>query len=233
MDSVPATPPISLLIIDDHTSVRVGLRKMLEQVPFIKSIDDSNDGAAAIQLLYNSQVDVILMDIRMPHLNGILATQSIKKLFPEIKIIALSMHSELRYIKQMIQNGASGYLLKDDEREEIIEAIVAVANSGTYLSRKIRQLYPDKDLLKEIRETSKKTKHEDDLHAIFFLLCYGKSSKQIADIMCFSSRTIEQYRRQLHEFYEKDSLASLIGFGIGQGILDDETLKNRFAKFIK
>lgn len=225
--------PLSIIIADDHSSVRYGIKSILKDIDFISIIDEAKDGSEVLKLISNQHYDVIFMDVRMPNMNGLLTTAIIKKSFPNIKVIALSMYDEVRYIREMFQNGAVGYLLKEAELEEIIEAIDEVSLGNKYLSRGIsptKMKYLNEE---QPEQTSQKIRHEQNLLEVLYLIIKGKSSKQIGGIICLSKKMIDVYRRQLIERSGSENIAGLIKYGIKMGIDEDEILKNKFFKYFK
>ena len=129
-----------VILVDDHKIIREGLRALLEKEGNIEIIGEAEDGTIALQMLKKSVPDIIVMDISMPKLNGIEATRQIKHDYPDIRIIALSMHRDNLYISNMLEAGASAFLLKDCAAEELIKAIHTVMSNQTYLSPKSRIL---------------------------------------------------------------------------------------------
>ena len=126
-----------VLIVDDHRIMREGLRAMLEKEPDIKVVGDAADGRMAQLLARDLAPDVIIMDVNMPELNGIEATRQITAELREVKIIALSMHEDRRFVLNMLKAGAAGYMLKDDAFKNLAKAVRMVAAHKTYLSREI------------------------------------------------------------------------------------------------
>lgn len=128
---------INILIVDDHQIIRNGIKLMLRTFPEFNVIAEAENGFEAIEYVeQNAQhIDVILMDISMPKLDGIEATKRIKEKFPELKIIALTMHLEESYIKDMLKSGASGYMLKESDKNTVAKAINLVAQGGNYIDK--------------------------------------------------------------------------------------------------
>ena len=176
--------------------------------------------------------DVIIMDIVMRVLDGIETTSAIKEKFPETKIIALSMHDEERYVIKMLECGASGYLLKNADKEEIIEAIKIVLKGGIFISKEISisvfQKIPNQSEI----NSSGSILHDETLREIIFLLCAEMSSKQIGDVLCLSKRTIDKYRDHIAFRIGAKSLAGVIKYGIDHGISGDALLRNKFIKVL-
>lgn len=128
---------INILIVDDHQIIRNGIKLMLRTVPEFNVVAEAENGLEAVEYVEkNAQnIDIILMDISMPKLDGIGATKLIKEKFPELKIIALTMHLEESYIKDMIKSGASGYMLKESDKSVVAKAINLVAQGGSYIDK--------------------------------------------------------------------------------------------------
>lgn len=125
---------IRVLLSDDHRIMRQGLRALLEKEPDIKVVGEAEDGYSTIELARKLKPQVVVMDITMPDLNGIEATHHITKEMPDIKVLALSMHTDQRFVEKMLKAGATGYLPKDCASEELVCAIHTVLNNETYLS---------------------------------------------------------------------------------------------------
>ncbi|MBQ21062.1 MAG: response regulator transcription factor [Vicingaceae bacterium] len=134
---------INILIVDDHQIIRNGIKLMLRTVPEFNVIAEAENGLEAVEYVENNaeNIDVILMDISMPKLNGIGATKLIKEKFPELKIIALTMHLEESYIKDMIKSGASGYMLKESDKNIVAKAINLVAQGGNYIDKEAENFF--------------------------------------------------------------------------------------------
>ena len=128
---------INILIVDDHQIIRNGIKLMLRTFPEFNVIAEAENGLEAVEYVENNaqNINVILMDISMPKLDGIGATKLIKEKFPELKIIALTMHLEESYIKDMLKSGASGYMLKESDKNTVAKAINLVAQGGNYIDK--------------------------------------------------------------------------------------------------
>ena len=128
---------IRVILADDHKLFREGLRSLIEEQTHMKVVAEAGDGRTAVQLAQTISPDVVVMDISMPGMNGMEATRQIICVAPGVKVLALSMHDDYRFVAEMLHSGASGYLLKDCAFEELIHAIYVVAGQGTYVSPKI------------------------------------------------------------------------------------------------
>lgn len=213
---------INLAIVDDHKIFRNGLKATLEDCPDFKLLIEASNGKELIGLLASHMPDVILMDIKMPEMDGMQTTAYVHQHFKQVKVLALSMHNEDKYIVDMMKAGASGYLLKNAEPEEIIEAIQTVYNKGFYFNEHlsvtlIKQLvgpgsYAD--------GTGQQTVDLNDREIeVLRLVCQEYSNQEIADKIFLSVRTVEGYRARLFEKTGSKNLVGLVIFAIKKGII--------------
>lgn len=210
---------IKILLADDHRLLREGLRSLLEEQPDMSVVGEAENGKSAVQLATKLMPDIIIMDISMPGLNGIDATQQILSVCTKSKVIALSMHTERRTVIEMINAGASGYLLKDCAFEEVVQAVRAVASNSTYLSPKITEIvikdYVQRIPKNELSSLSRLTTRERE---VLQLLSEGKKTKEIADILRVSVKTAESYRQHIMEKLNIHSIAELTKLAIREGL---------------
>jgi len=214
------TSKIRVLIADDHQIVRDGLRSLLEKEPDMEVIATVEDGRTTVRVVEELQPDVVIMDISMPGLNGIEATRKISRDFPKIKIIALSMHDDGRFVMNMLKAGASGYLLKDCAFKELAKAIHVVVRAGkSYLSPDITDVvvssYVTGQSGSEPLIYTTLTPRERE---VLQLVVEGKTSSQIADILYVSVKTVETHRTQLMHKLKITNLADLVKYAIKEGI---------------
>ncbi len=210
---------IKILLADDHRLMREGLRSLLEEQPDFTVVGEADNGKTAVQLATDLMPDIIIMDISMPGLNGIDATQQILSICAKSKIIALSMHTERRTVLEMINAGATGYLLKDCAFEEVVQAVRTVASNSTYLSPKIAEIvikdYVHRIPKDELSSLSSLTTRERE---VLQLLSEGKKTKEIADMLRVSVKTAESYRQHIMEKLNIHSIAELTKYAIREGI---------------
>ena len=210
---------IKILIADDHKIFREGLRALIEKQPGMEVIEEVENGRKAVQLVRDLLPDVIIMDIAMPNLNGIEATRQIVAKIPNVKVIALSMHSDKRFVVEMLKAGASGYLLKDCAFEELAHAIRAVRTNRTYLSPKITDI-----MIKDYVRLFPKTKLSvfsvltSRQREVLQLLSEGKTTSQIALDLQVSVKTVETYRQQIMDKLDIHSIAELTKYAIHEGL---------------
>ena len=212
--------PINLAIADDHKIFRNGLKATLEDCADLNLIIEASNGKELIGQLAARTPDVILMDIKMPEMDGMQTTAHIHQNFKDIKVLALSMHNEDKYIVDMMKAGASGYLLKNAEPEEIIEAITTVHNKGFYFNEHlsvtlIKQLVgPGHD-----NAPQQNIELNDREIEVLKLVCQEYSNQEIADKIFLSVRTVEGYRARLFEKTGSKNLVGLVIFAIKNGII--------------
>lgn len=214
--------PINLAIADDHKIFRNGLKATLEDCPEFKLLIEASNGKELIGLLANHKPDVILMDIKMPEMDGMQTTAYVHQHFKDIKILALSMHNEDKYIVDMMKAGASGYLLKNAEPEEIIDAISTVYNKGFYFNEHL-SVTLIKQLVGPGSYNDGSGQHAVELNdreiAVLRLVCQEYSNQEIADKIFLSVRTVEGYRARLFEKTGSKNLVGLVIFAIKRGII--------------
>ncbi len=210
---------IKIIIADDHKLFREGLVNLLSDYEEIEIIENAEDGKEAYEkaILYNP--DVIIMDIGMPNINGIEATKMIKKQLPDIKIIALSMHSDKHYIKNMLEAGATGYLFKNCTYNQLIDAIHTVNNGNKYFSEKITDLLIEDYLDKG--ETSKNTVDELTPRELEVLKLYaeGKTTKDISVILFVSVKTVGTHKQHILEKLNLKTTVDMVKYALKNGII--------------
>jgi len=210
---------IKVLIADDHQIVREGLRSMLEKEVGIKVVGEAKEGRTVLRLARELTPDVIIMDVAMPELNGIEATRQLLADFPTIKVIALSMHDDRRFILNMIKAGAKGYLLKDSAFKELAKAIRVVVANKTYLSSDIADIVV-KDYL--ATTTSEESSAFNQLspreREVLQLIAEGKTTTLIAEQLHISMKTVETHRAQLMAKLKVKGVAELTKYALREGL---------------
>lgn len=208
-----------IILADDHKIIREGLRALLEKQPDMEVIAEAQDGITTVNLVQKLQPNVVIMDIGMPEMNGIDATTKITADFKTVKVIALSMHSDRRFVMQMLKAGAAGYLLKDSAFEELVVAIHIVMAKQHYLSQKITDVVVQEYLhnlpKNEPTAFSVLTARERE---VLQLIAEGKSTKQIASNLNVSIKTIETHRQQVMDKLNMRSIAELTKYAVREGL---------------
>ena len=210
---------ITIVLADDHKIMREGLRALLEKQPDFEVAAEADNGLNAVQLAKKLKPDIIIMDIGMPGLNGIEATRQIAAEAPSTKVIALSMHSDKRFVIEMLKAGASAYLLKDSASEELASAIRTVISGKPYLSPNITDVVL-KDYLSTVSKTEPNaftllTPRERE---VLQLIAEGRTTKQIATALFLSVKTVETHRQQIMEKLGLRSIAELTKYAIREGL---------------
>ena len=217
--------PIKVFLADDHAIVLDGLCALLEVEKDIRIVGVASNGREAVRQVQNLNPDVVIMDIAMPKLNGIEATQQILEIFPSIRVIILSMHSSNEYIFRALQAGARGYLLKASAGQEVVKAIRKVHDGNRYFSEFITEIVIDDYVYQ--RQTAWRERPLERLSArereVLQMVVEGKSSVEIAKDLFLSPKTIETYRSRLMQKLGVSDLPSLVKFAIRHGVttIDD------------
>jgi two-component system response regulator NreC len=210
---------IKVLIADDHQIIREGLCAMLEKEHDIKVIGEAVDGRMTQRMAQELVPDVIIMDVAMPDLNGIEATRQIVAKLCGVKIIALSMHDDRRFVLDMLKAGAAAYILKDDAFKSVSKAIRMVMGNRTYYSNKISNLVENNCL---ISSTGRKTADVQLLSCrereVLQLVADGKTSNQIAEELHISVKTVETHRQQVINKLNIKNVAELTKYAVREGL---------------
>jgi len=204
---------IKITIVDDHALFRNGLKILLNAHPEMKVISEASNGKEFLEIIKTELPDIVLMDISMPVMNGIEASEIATQSYPEIKIIALSMFGEEEYYYKMINAGAKGFLLKNSEINEVTEAILQVQKGNSFFSQEL--LY---NVIKSFKtqkeaelETANLSKRELQ---VLEEICKGLSNQEIADNLFISKRTVDKHRANLLSKTSSKNTANLIMYAI-------------------
>ncbi|GAA4828836.1 response regulator transcription factor [Algivirga pacifica] len=212
---------IKLLLVDDHVIVRHGIKMLLDQESNIDVLDEASDGEEALEKYKLLQPDVVVMDIRMPKMNGIEATEHLIKQDPQAKVLILSMHEDEEYILEAVRKGALGYVLKDAGNEEFLKAINTVYAGSKYFSGAVSEVLVNQFLRQQGSPAPQKAKGTEETEEVDFALTKreteilryvvdGMSSKDIALKLSKSIRTIEAHRFNIMKKLEVKSALELV-----------------------
>lgn len=209
---------IIIYLVDDHNLFREGLRLLLSKVNYVGAIHEASDGQEFIDNLIRINPDMVLIDIEMPILNGIKATQKALEMIPDLKIIALSMYADESYYTQMIEAGAKGFLLKNSNFEQVQRAISDVYEGKSFFSQEIMDgLIRNINRKKIIRHGTDLTDREVE---ILYHICKGLSNQEIADQLFLSKRTVDKHRENLLLKTGSKNTASLVIYAIKNGVIE-------------
>jgi DNA-binding NarL/FixJ family response regulator len=222
MKNLESVQPIKVAIADDHTLYRSGVKASLSVQKDIQMIGEAENGMQLLNLLKHLQPDVILLDIHMPIMDGVATLHEIKKLYPNIKVIMLSMTNEHTMISNMMEIGANSYLTKECGAEKIYEAIKQVYEKEFFFNE-----LTNKALINGIRDRSKTENNRpvdvqlnDKEVTILRLMCEEKSTKEIADIVELSPRTVEAIRDKLKTKTGTKTMAGLVLYAVKAGLVE-------------
>ena len=211
---------VRVLIADDHAIMRQGLRAMLEEESGFEVAGEAGNGREALGLVAELRPDVVIMDVGMPELNGIDATRLIVRDHPGVKVVALSMHSERRFVTSMLEAGASGYVLKGAAFDELVDAVSAVHQGRIFTSQKVTDLLMTEFVRRLGRgepasPTPTLTPRERE---VVQLLAEGRSAREIAEHLHISVNTVDTHRRRVLEKLDLSSIAELTKYAIREGL---------------
>ncbi|HUI28380.1 MAG TPA: response regulator transcription factor [Candidatus Kryptonia bacterium] len=202
---------VRVLLVDDHTVVRRGLRKILESNPQISVVGEVGDGGQAVTAATALQPDVVLMDVSLPGLNGVEATRQIAAAAPAAKVLMLSMHADEQYVRQSLAAGAKGYLLKDADDQDLVEAVLAVQRGDTRFSGTlVRAVSVDGEAAPEVLSPRERE--------VLSLICSGRTNREAAETLGLSVNTVETHRKHIIDKLDLHSTAELVRYAIRHGL---------------
>ena len=212
-----------VLLVDDHAVLRAGLRLLLESQPDLKVVGEADDGRAALSLAGELLPDLILLDLTMPGLGGLAVLGRLRKIAPEARVLILTMHDDASYLRQALQQGACGYMLKKAADTELIAAVRAVLRGEIYLHPSMT-----KAVLDGILPAPSRSVHDDPWTTLtdreretLTLVARGHTSAEIGDRLGLSAKTVETYRARGMEKLGLRSRAALVQFALARGLLAD------------
>jgi len=213
--------PIRVLLADDHTLIRAGLRMVVTSQPDLTVIGEANDGREALAMADKLKPDVVVMDIGMPSLNGIEACRQIHHALPQTQVVMLSMHSDEGYVLRALKAGARGYLLKDSAEADLANAIRAVVAGKSFFSPAVGKV-----LLEDYMRKLERTGAEDSFdllspreREVLQLVAEGKSSKEIANLLGLSVYTVETHRANVMQKLNLHNIPELILYAVRKGVI--------------
>ncbi|MBD2768072.1 response regulator transcription factor [Hymenobacter sp. BT664] len=211
--------PIRLAIAEDHRIFREGLKAFLEDYSQIQVLVEVSSGYQLLEVLPQQPVDIVLMDINMPELDGLQTTAQVHEQFPQLKVLALSMYDEDKYIVGMMKAGARGYLLKSAEPDEIVAAITSVHEKGFYFNESLSTTLVKQLVDQGNAEQKNATELNERETEVLQLLCQEFSNAEIADRLFLSVRTVEGYRTRLFEKIGARNIVGLVIYAVKKGLI--------------
>jgi len=214
-------PKLRVLLGDDHTLMRTGLRKILEERPDWEVVAEVGDGREAVRKCTALKPDVAVLDIAMPLLNGIDATQQIVRKVPETKVLVLSMHSDEAYVTRALQAGATGYMLKDSAGKDLLKGISSVAAGQAYFSPAIARLMLD-DYVRRVAGSGVADRYEtlsEREREIFQLIAEARTNKEVAELLGISPATVETHRARILQKLDIHNTAELVLYAVRRGVI--------------
>ena len=217
---IAKSPKIRLLLVDDHPLVRAGIRGELEKYSWVKVVGEAGDGHEALMLVKSLHPDVVFMDISMPRLNGLEALARIHKKFPQTRVIILSMHDNDEYVLRAVRAGAAGYVLKKAATAELGLALQRAVHGGIYLSQEIAARFAKKHPRRDITEvTSPMEQLSGRQREILQLIAESRNTKEIAEILHLSTKTVEYHRLRLMRSLHVHDVPGLVRFALKAGMI--------------
>jgi DNA-binding NarL/FixJ family response regulator len=203
--------PIRIALVDDHSLVRDGIRALLAVMAPLEVVGEAESGADAIEMVSRTKPDLLLVDISLKDMNGLELTRTLRREYPSIKILILSMYDNYEYVSESVRSGASGYVLKNAPSREIIAAIEAIASGGTFYSAEIASI-----LAADRHTDSELTPRESQ---VLCKMVQGLNNKEMARELDISVRTVETHRLSIRRKLNIDKPAALLNYAIEHGLI--------------
>jgi RNA polymerase sigma factor (sigma-70 family) len=215
---------IRVLLVDDHTILREGVRSLLADEPDLRVIGEARDGVEAVEQVGRLEPDVVVMDMVMPRMNGLEATQQIKRRHTDVKILILSMYDDDEYVQQIIQAGASGYVLKRVASDDLVRAIREVYRGASFLYPPIAAKLIE-DYVRRVRggeadeAVEPLTARERE---VLTLIADGNTNQEIAEQLCVSKKTVESHRANIMRKLDLHDVTELVKYALRKGLINLE-----------
>lgn len=223
---VPVPNYYNILLADDHVLIRHGIKNIIKRDPTLQVVGEVSDGEELMSFLEKKTPDLLILDISMPKLSGIEAIGIVKKKYPEVKVLMLTMHKDKQYFYHSMLGGADGYLMKDDSDEELLLAITKIRDGKNYLSPMLSDDFAS-DVLSANRNQEASpfkslTKREEE---VLHLVVGGYTSKAMAEKLCLSPRTVDHHRAKLLKKFNMKNSVDLVNYVIRHGFVSTDKFK--------
>jgi two-component system response regulator NreC len=213
---------IRILIAEDHAMVREGLKMLISSQPHLQVIGEAETGQVAVERARELKPDIVLMDVSMPEMNGLKATEKLRQECPHVKVLALTRHKDQGYLQEVMRAGASGYVLKQNTAAELIHAIDAVASGGSYLDPAIAGKLIERYIGRQEKTNSETQGELSPREAgVLRLIAWGYSNKEIAARLDISIKTVEAHKANASRKLGLQSRIDIVRFAFLQGWLDE------------
>jgi DNA-binding NarL/FixJ family response regulator len=207
--------PYKIILADDHVMFRHGIRQFIEKMKDVQISGEVDDGFALLELLKTTIPDLIILDIAMPKLRGLEALREVKRLYPQVKTLILTMHGTREFVRQALTEGADGFILKEEPSSELIQAINTVKMGHTYFSSRLSEA-----LLSFVRGEEEQEILTDREKEIFLCLAQGMSVQKISNTLFISVHTVRRHRYNIMQKLNLDNITDLIKYAISKGHVD-------------
>jgi DNA-binding NarL/FixJ family response regulator len=208
---------IRILLADDHAVVRQGFRAILSQQADMAIVGEAGNGREVLSLAQETTPDVVVMDVAMPELNGMEATRRLSTSLPNTRVLALSMHKDSVYVREMLKAGARGYLLKDSVDQDLLEAVRAIARGGAYISPAVQPALMSPYRIQGSTPLDLLTSRERE---VLQLIAEGKTNKEVAAVLNISVFTVDAHRGRIMEKLNVHNVNELVRFAVRNGLVD-------------
>jgi len=208
---------IRILLVDDHAVVRQGFKMILGAQPDMEIIGEAGNGREAVELADQLRPDIVVMDVAMPELNGIEATRRLSTALPNTRVLALSMHKDSVYVREMLKAGAKGYLLKDSVEHDLLDAVRTLARGGEYISPAVQSALNSPYRMAATTPLDLLTSRERE---VLQLIAEGKTNKEVAVLLNISVFTVDAHRGRIMEKLNVHNVNELVRFAVRHGLVD-------------
>ena len=213
------TPSYRIIIADDHPMFREGVKRIIDDVPSLEVVGEVGDGEELLAILPDTPADMVILDLTMPGLHGTEVTREVKKLYPQIKVLILTMHKSKEHLSRVIMAGADGYLLKENAFGDLISAIDTIRQGGSYISSLLSTQMIDFFRQKFRTEPGDVLSYREK--EVLSLLVAGKSSREIAEYLSLSAATVHAHLGKIKKKLEIKNNAELIRYGLQKGYIQE------------